>query len=70
MPDLKPIPFRTAPMQSPPKVIIRPEGNALAQNNRFERMLWSRHTLAEVADNHEREAAEAYASGWQVREAA
>lgn len=64
------IPLPTIQMPSPVKVIVRPEGNALAQNNRFERMLWSRHTLAEVKANHEREEAERYASAWILQEAA
>jgi hypothetical protein len=65
---LAPIPLGTIQMPAPAKVIVRPEGNALAQNNRFERMLWSRHTLTEVKANHEREEAERYASGWVLAE--
>lgn len=64
------IPLATVPMPAPAKVIVLPDGNALTYNNRFERMLWSRHTLAEVKRNHEREAAERYASGWILAEAA
>jgi len=67
---LNPIHYATLDIQAPAKVIVRPEGCALAQNERFQRMLWSRHTLAEVQANHEREAqkseAEAYASQWKI----
>lgn len=65
---LHPIHYATLGISAPRKVIVMPNGNALTHNNRFERMLWSRHTLAEVQANHEREAqktdAERYAEAW------
>lgn len=71
---LTPIPVGTLEMPQPRKVLVLPDGNALTYNERFQRMLWSRHTLSEIEANHAREAArkrqdqelEEYVDGWQL----
>jgi polynucleotide 5'-kinase involved in rRNA processing len=71
---LAPIPIGTIEMPKPRKVLVLPDGNALTYNERFQRMLWSRHTLSEVEANHAREAErqrrkkaiEEYVEGWRI----
>lgn len=72
--NLTPIPIGTIEMPKPRKALVLPDGNMLVYNERFQRMLWSRHTLSEIEANHAREARqrqadqelEEYVSGWRV----
>ncbi|MEL6754984.1 MAG: hypothetical protein AAFP81_01000 [Pseudomonadota bacterium] len=72
--NLPTIPLATIEMPKPRKVLVLPEGNMLVYNERFQRLLWSRHNLSEVEANHAREARmrqaeqelEEYVSGWLV----